>query len=83
MLDVSLPTIVGILTFMSWINFSLCSAEHEKSFITLVPVKKAKWRLFACYTYHQAIEVAKIKANIFSPLPVSSHLAVPGAHLQL
>ena len=29
-----MPTIVGILTFMSGINFSISSVEHEKSFIT-------------------------------------------------
>ena len=32
-----MPTIVGILTFMSRINFMLSSVEHEKSFITLGP----------------------------------------------
>ena len=32
-----MPTIVGILTFMSRINFSLNLAEHEKSFITSGP----------------------------------------------
>ena len=29
-----MPTIVGILTFMSMINFVLNWVEHEKSFIT-------------------------------------------------
>ena len=32
-----MPTIVGILTFMSRINFSLSGAEHEKDFITSGP----------------------------------------------
>ena len=32
-----MPTIVGILTFMSRINFSLTRAEHETSFITWRP----------------------------------------------
>ena len=32
-----MPTIVGILTFMSGKNFMLSGAEHEKSFITLGP----------------------------------------------
>ena len=36
LINVKKPTIVGILTFMSWINFSW--VEHEKSFITLGPV---------------------------------------------
>ena len=33
-LNVKMPTIVGILTFMSMINFMLSSVEHEKSFTT-------------------------------------------------
>ena len=36
---VKMPTIVGILTFMSRINFVLSSVEHEKSFITLGQVQ--------------------------------------------
>ena len=37
LINVKMPTIVGILTFMSKINFVLSSVEHEKSFITLGP----------------------------------------------
>ena len=33
-----MPTIVGILTFMSRINFLLSWVEHEESFITMDPV---------------------------------------------
>ena len=36
-----MPIIVGILTFMSRINFSLSRAEHEKSFITSGPGSEA------------------------------------------
>ena len=32
-----MPTPVGVLTFMSMINFVLSRVEHEKSFITLWP----------------------------------------------
>ena len=32
-----MPTIVGILTFMSRVNFVLSLVEHKKSFITLGP----------------------------------------------
>ena len=35
---VKMPTIVGILTFMSGENFMLNWVEHEKSFITSGPV---------------------------------------------
>ena len=30
LINVKMPTIVGILTFMSMINFMLSSVEHEK-----------------------------------------------------
>ena len=37
LINVKMPTIVGILTFMSRINFVLSQVEHEKSFITSRP----------------------------------------------
>ena len=37
LINVKMPTIVGILTFMSRINFVLSWLEHEKSFITSGP----------------------------------------------
>ena len=37
LINVKMPTIVGILTFMSRINFMLSRVEHEKSFITSGP----------------------------------------------
>ena len=37
LINVKMPTIVGILTFMSRINFVLSGVEYEKSFITSVP----------------------------------------------
>ena len=36
-MNVKMPTIVGILTFMSWISFMLSWVEYEKSFITSGP----------------------------------------------
>ena len=33
-MNVKMPTIVGILTFMSMIDFMLISVGHEKSFIS-------------------------------------------------
>ena len=33
-MNVKMPTVVGILTFMTRINFMLSYIEHEKSFIT-------------------------------------------------
>ena len=37
LINVKMPTIVGILTIMSRKNFMLNSVEHEKSFITSGP----------------------------------------------
>ena len=37
LINVKMPTIVGILTFMSRINFVLSRVEHGKSFKTLGP----------------------------------------------
>ena len=37
LINVKMPTIVGILTFMSKKNFVLSWVEHEKSFITSGP----------------------------------------------
>ena len=37
LINVKMLTIVGILIFMSRINFMLSRVEHEKSFITLRP----------------------------------------------
>ena len=57
LINVKMPTVVGILTFMSKKNFMLSWVEHEKSFITLepnlrnsamrkvFPSKDTKWKL--------------------------------------
>ena len=37
LINVKMPTIVGILTFMSRINFVLSLVEHGKSFLTSGP----------------------------------------------
>ena len=39
LINVKMPTVVGILTFMSRINFMLSSVENKKSFITLGPAQ--------------------------------------------
>ena len=36
LINVKMPTIVGILTFMSMINFVLIWADHEKKFCNIV-----------------------------------------------
>ena len=42
-LNVKIPTIIGILTFMSRINFVLSSVEYENSFITLDLVQMSQF----------------------------------------
>ena len=49
LINVKMPTIVGILTFMSRKNFMLSSVEHEKSFITSGPVPPFSCRKSPCY----------------------------------
>ena len=47
LINVKMPTIFGILTFMSRINFMLSWVEHEKSFITMrsgIPQSFSKWK---------------------------------------
>ena len=53
LINVKMPTIVGILTFMSRINFLLSLVEHGKSFITLGPDHTGKCirRFGGIYTY--------------------------------
>ena len=37
LINVKMPTVVSILTFISRLNFMLSLSEHEKSFITSGP----------------------------------------------
>ena len=41
LINIKMPTVDGILTFLSMINFMLNLDEHEKSFIPLGPDKRA------------------------------------------
>ena len=52
LINVKMPTIVGILTSMSRINFVLSWVEHEKSFITSGPGKGWCWLVL----YHNQIQ---------------------------
>ena len=57
LINIKMPTIVGILTFMSRINFVFSRVEHEKSQsgkdhgCSLVCRKKAQTRLRGCKTF--------------------------------
>ena len=53
-----MPTIVGILRFMSRINFSLSCAEHEKSFINSGPnYVKAKVQISCVVTVQLILSI--------------------------
>ena len=55
LINVKMPTIVGILTFMSRINYVLSLAEHEKSFTTWRPDQNAPEDKVSCsMTQHSA-----------------------------
>ena len=54
-MNVKMPTIVGILTFMSRKNFMLCRVEHEKSFITSGPVDES----VTCMRSSKMCEISK------------------------
>ena len=51
LINVKMPTIVGILTFMSEKSFNLSSVEHEKSFITSGPVYALFVKKVSCKVY--------------------------------
>ena len=58
LINVKMPTIVGILTFMSRINFVLSRVEYEKSFITSGPgiqIKDGNHKLLFFVFLHQNI----------------------------
>ena len=52
LINAKMPTIVGILTFMSSIKFVLSSVEHGKSFITSGLVFVYRFMLRICFARH-------------------------------
>ena len=52
LINLKMPTIVGILSFMSGKNFVLSWVEHEKSFITLGPGISSKKISFSHRQWH-------------------------------
>ena len=57
LINVKIPTIVGILTFTSRINFVLSWFEHEKSFITSVPGWTFCWACFGSKLFANVIRL--------------------------
>ena len=59
LINVKMPTIVGILTFMSRKNFMLSRVEHEKTFINSGPGFQTTINCKTSYT----VQVSKKPAN--------------------
>ena len=55
LINVKMQTIVGILTFMSRINFVLSCIEHEKYFITLGPGYFALYFMYLTFCCRVAV----------------------------
>ena len=67
LINVKMPTIVGILTFMSRKNFMLNWVEHEKSFITSGPGRCVITYISQCFNYgcfHEIMSVNMEKWNV-------------------
>ena len=58
LMHIKMPTIVGILTFMSWISFMLSWVEYEKSFITSGP--RPVWTFIEDVCAYTMIRLTKI-----------------------
>ena len=61
LINVKMPTIVGILTFMSRINFVLSWVEHGKSFITSGPVI---WQNYSPCTFWKASGILLLPVHL-------------------
>ena len=64
-INVKMPTIVGILTFMSRINFVLSCVEHEKSFITSGPENSTVQSLYNTPHYNTDLDITH--CHVFGP----------------
>ena len=64
--NVKMPTIVCILTFMSWINFVFSGVEHEKCSITSGPAHQS-------LTQNDLV-IVDLGLTIFPPFPAICHL---------
>ena len=60
LINVKMPTIVGILTFKSWISFMLSWVEYEKSFITWGPSPVWTFKEDVCAYIHDDKAFTKI-----------------------
>ena len=59
LINIKMPTVVGILTFMSRKNFMLTSVEHE-NFITSGPVFEVSWKMAS---FHRTMTAASDKRH--------------------
>ena len=69
LINVKMPTIVGILTFMSTINFVLSRVEHGKSFIISGP----GFVIIICVVYSFAIILLRKRQLVALPCILALH----------
>ena len=63
LIDVKMPTIVGILTFMSRKTFMLNLVEHEKSLITSEPDCREPWFISMSSTLRGSMLLLEYKVH--------------------
>ena len=63
LINVKMPTVVGILTFMGRINFMLSCVEHGKSYITSGPVVRPIIKVLFIASYDINLEDCKYQMH--------------------
>ena len=71
LINVKMPTIVGILTFMSRKNFMLSWVEHEKCFITSGPGHCSKFKIAKLYCNQVHVVPCKINNKVHVHVHIS------------
>ena len=68
LINMKMPTIVGIFVFISRENFMLSLVEHEKSFITLGPGQTVSiWFCLRCFwSCHCILDISLSMSDVFS-----------------
>ena len=75
LINVKMPTIVGILTYMSRKNFMLSGVEHEKSFITSGLGFRSEFQLLVTMDTGYFIQLIYLicQCRLISPYKASSY----------
>ena len=62
LINIKMPTVVGILTFMSMINFIISKVEHEKKFIPRVLI----YRDIEMRTFYISTQVHREQSSLMN-----------------